>query len=230
MSHGEKHKITRTGWLRAAVLGANDAIVSVASMLLGVAASSASKSAVLLAGVAGLVAGALSMALGEFVSVSSQRDAEHADIEREKRELAADPQAELHELAMLYTRRGLSEDLALKVAEELSARNRLEAHVREELGIDPSALARPVQAAWISALSFATFGFVPVVALLVAPANLRIPTIAVISLACLATLGAFGGRLGGASPLRASLRVMLGGAAAMAATAAIGRLVGHAVN
>jgi vacuolar iron transporter family protein len=230
LTHVEAHQSGRAGWLRAAVLGSNDAIVSTASLMLGVAASSASKGAILVAGAAGLVAGAMSMAVGEFVSVSSQRDAEQADIAREQRELASQPRAELDELAQIYTKRGLDEDLALKVAEQLSSRDRLGAHLRDELGIDRGALARPLQAAWISALSFAVFAAVPIVALLVAPTVLRIPMIAVCSLGSLAALGALGGHLGGAAPVRAALRVTLGGALAMAATMAIGRLLGVSVE
>jgi VIT1/CCC1 family predicted Fe2+/Mn2+ transporter len=226
----EQHRSGRAGWLRAAVLGSDDAIVSTASLMIGVAAASASKSAVLLAGAAGLVAGAMSMAVGEYVSVSSQRDAERADIEREKRELAQQPKAELSELAMLYVKRGLDKQLALRVAEQLSAHDRLGAHLRDELGIDPASLARPLQAAWISAASFASFAAVPIVALLVAPTVLRIPMIAALSLASLAALGAFGGYLGGAPLGRATLRVTLGGALAMGVTAAVGRLFGVTVG
>jgi VIT1/CCC1 family predicted Fe2+/Mn2+ transporter len=222
----EQHRSRRTGWLRAAVLGSDDAIVSTASLMIGVAASSAPTGAILIAGVAGLVAGAMSMAVGEYVSVSSQRDAEQADIARESRELAGQPQAELRELAMIYVNRGLDQALAMKVAEQLSARDRLGAHLRDELGIDPAALARPMQAAWISAASFASFAVVPIVALLIAPTTLRIPMIAALSLVSLAALGAFGGRLGGAPIGRAALRVTIGGALAMAVTAAIGRLFG----
>jgi len=212
--------------LRAAVLGSDDAIVSTASLMIGVAASSASKEAILIAGVAGLVAGSMSMAVGEFVSVSSQRDAEKADIDREKRELAAEPRAELLELAMIYEKRGLEKELAMKVAEQLSAGDRLGAHMRDELGIEKASLARPTQAAWISAASFASFALVPIAALLVAPATLRIPAIAAVSLLSLAVLGALGGYLGGAALGRASLRVTVGGALAMAVTAAIGRIFG----
>jgi VIT1/CCC1 family predicted Fe2+/Mn2+ transporter len=147
----EKHRSGRAGWLRAAVLGSDDAIVSTASLMIGVAAASASKSAILVAGVAGLVAGAMSMAVGEYVSVSSQRDAEQADIGLEAQELAGNPQAELDELAQIYVKRGLDKDLAMKVAEQLSARDRLGAHMRDELGIDQASLSRPLQAAWISA-------------------------------------------------------------------------------
>lgn len=226
LPHGETHRSGRAGWLRAAVLGSDDAIVSTASLMIGVAASSASRGAILVAGAAGLVAGAMSMAVGEYVSVSSQRDAERADIEREKRELAGQPQAELQELATIYVKRGLDKDLAMKVAEQLSAHDRLGAHLRDELRVDPGELARPIQAAWISATSFALFAMVPIVALLVAPLPLRIPVIAALSLLSLAALGAFGGRLGGAPLGRASLRVTLGGALAMAVTAAIGRALG----
>jgi VIT1/CCC1 family predicted Fe2+/Mn2+ transporter len=198
--------------------------------MIGVLASSASREAALIAGVAGLVAGAMSMAVGEYVSVSSQRDAERADIAREKRELAGQPQAELRELANIYVKRGLDEVLAMKVAEQLSAHDRLGSHMRDELGIDQTALARPVQAAWISAASFASFAVIPIVALLVSPAILRVPMIAAFSLVSLAALGALGGHLGGAPVARASLRVTLGGALAMAVTAAIGLLLGTSVG
>jgi VIT1/CCC1 family predicted Fe2+/Mn2+ transporter len=220
------HRSARAGWLRAAVLGSDDAIVSTASLMIGVAASAASRAAILIAGVAGLVAGAMSMAAGEYVSVSSQRDAERADVEREKRELAADPQGELSELATIYVKRGLEKELAMKVAEQLSARDRLVAHMRDELGLEQSSIARPMQAAWISAASFALFALVPIAALLVAPAAFRIPAIAAISLVSLAALGTFAGHLGGAPLGRAALRVTLGGALAMAVTAAIGRIFG----
>ena len=223
--HRETHRSGRVGWLRAAVLGSDDAIVSTASLMIGVAASSASREAILVAGVAGLVAGSMSMAVGEFVSVSSQRDAEQADIALEKRELAGKPKAELHELAAIYVKRGLEKELAMTVAEQLSAHDRLGAHMRDEIGIDQLSLARPLQAAWISAASFASFALVPIVALLVAPASLRIVAIAAVSLLSLAGLGAFGGHLGGAPLARASLRVTIGGALAMAVTAAIGRIL-----
>jgi vacuolar iron transporter family protein len=223
---GEVHRSVRAGWLRAAILGADDAIVSTSSLMIGVAASSASKEAILLAGVAGLSAGAMSMAAGEYVSVSSQRDTELADIELEKRELAREPQAELNELAMIYVRRGLNKVLAMKVAEQLSRRDRLAAHVRDELGIDPASLPRPMQAAWISAVSFGSFALVPIAGFLVASEGLRVPVIASVSLLSLATLGALGGYLGGAPMVRAALRVTIGGALAMATTAAIGRLFG----
>ena len=229
-SQGEMHRSGRAGWLRAAVLGSDDAIVSTASLMVGVAASSASKGAILVAGVAGLVAGAMSMAVGEYVSVSSQRDAEEADIGREKRELATEPEAELQELEMIYVKRGLEKGLAMKVAEQLSANDRLGAHMRDELWIDQTSLSRPIQAAWISAASFALFAAIPIAALLIAPASLRIPLIAAVSLMSLAALGAFGGYLGGAPLGRASLRVTLGGALAMLVTAVIGRILGVSVG
>ena len=225
----EIHLSGRAGWLRAAVLGSDDAIVSTASLMIGVAASSASQGAILVAGVAGLVAGAMSMAVGEYVSVSSQRDAERADIQRETRELTEQPRAELDELALIYVKRGIEKDLAIKVAEQLSAHDRLGAHLRDELRIDQTSLARPMQAAWISAASFASFAAIPIVALVVASESLRIPVIAALSLVSLAALGAVGGHLGGAPLGRASLRVTLGGALAMAVTAVIGRILGISV-
>ncbi len=228
-AHRERHFNGRGGWLRAAVLGADDGIVSTASLMIGVAAASATKEATLLAGVAGLVAGALSMAAGEYVSVSSQRDAEQADIRREHLELASDPKGELEELAAIYRKRGLDAELAKKVAEQLSrAGNRLHTHMREELGLDEANLARPLQAAAISAASFAGLALLPVIALLVAPPSWRVAAIAGVSLVSLGVLGALGGRLGGAPMGRASLRVLLGGGAAMATTALIGRLLGVA--
>jgi VIT1/CCC1 family predicted Fe2+/Mn2+ transporter len=226
----EMHRSGRVGWLRAAVLGSDDAIVSTASLMIGVAAASATKQTVLVAGVAGLVAGAMSMAVGEYVSVSSQRDAEQADIGLEKHELESEPQAELEELAMIYVSRGLEKELAMKVAQQLSAHDRLGAHVRDELGIDQASLARPLQAAWISAASFACFAMVPIAALLAAPVSRRIPMIAGFSLVSLAFLGAFGGHLGGAPLGRAALRVTLGGTLAMAVTALIGRILGVSVS
>ena len=226
----EMHRSGRAGRLRAAVLGSDDAIVSTASLMIGVTASSASQGAILVAGVAGLVAGAMSMAVGEYVSVSSQLDAEQADIDLETRELMGQPQAELHELAMIYVKRGLDQELAMKVAEQLSTRDRLDAHMRDELRIDQATLARPMQAAWISAASFASFAMVPIAGLLVAPAALRIPVVAAVSLVSLAALGAFGGYLGGAPLVRASLRVTLGGALAMAVTAVIGKILGISVG
>jgi len=208
------------------VLGSDDAIVSTASLMIGVAASAASEHSILIAGIAGLVAGAMSMAAGEYVSVSSQRDAEQADIDQEKRELATEPRAELRELATIYERRGLEPALAMKVAAQLSKHDRLGAHMRDELGIDRKTLARPLQAALVSAASFATFALIPILALLAAPLAWRLPVIALASLTSLGALGAFGGYLGGAPILRAAVRVTLGGGLAMAVTAAIGRLFG----
>ncbi len=228
--HRESHRSGRAGWLRAAVLGSNDAIVSTASLMIGVAAAAATRQSILVAGVAALVAGAMSMAVGEFVSVSSQRDSEQADIALEKQELAQHPQAELDELAGIYVKRGLDPELALKVAQQLSAGSRIDAHLRDELGINPKALAQPLQAAWISAVSFAFFAALPVIAMYLAPAVLRIPIIAVVSLLCLASLGALGAHLGGAPRVRAALRVTLGGLFAMGVTAAIGRLLGVSLS
>ena len=227
--HRERHRSGRSNWLRAAVLGSNDAIVSTASLMMGVAAANAPKDAILVAGIAGLVAGAMSMAAGEYVSVSSQLDAEHADVALEKEELATAPEAELHELANIYVHRGLDKQLAMQVAQQLSAHDQLGAHLRDELGISEQTRARPLQAAWISALSFATFALLPVLALLVAPASLRMETIGGVTLVSLASLGALGGYLGGAPKVRASLRVTIGGALAMAVTAALGHLIGTAV-
>jgi len=224
--HRERHSTGRLGWLRAAVLGSNDAIISTASLMIGVGASAASPHAILVSGIAGLVAGSMSMAVGEFVSVSSQRDAERASIELEKRELSADPAAELQELTRIYVARGLDEALARRVAEALSRKDQLRAHLRDELGIEPGALANPLQAAWISALSFATFAAVPVLALMAAPDQLRTGVIAAVSLASLCALGALGAKLGGAPMLRAALRVVIGGGFAMALTAGIGALLG----
>ncbi len=224
----EAHRSGRSKWLRAAVLGSDDAIVSTASLMIGVAAASASKQAILIAGVAGLVAGSMSMAVGEYVSVSAQRDSERADVELEQRELAGEPRAELNELAMIYQKRGLEKELAMKVAQQLSARDRLGTHLRDELGIEMGSLAHPLQAAWISATSFAFFAVVPIAALLIAPPSQGIPAISVLSLVSLAALGAFGGYLGGAPLGRAALRVTIGGGLAMAVTAVIGRIVGVA--
>ncbi len=224
--HHEAHKSGRAAWLRAAVLGSDDAIVSTSSLMIGVAASSASTQTIMIAGVAGLVAGSMSMAVGEYVSVSSQRDSEQADIEREKRELATEPEDELRELAGIYEKRGLTRQLAAQVATQLSERDDLGAHMRDELGIDPSALSQPVQAAWISAVSFALFAVVPILALLASRGANQIPTIAVASLVSLGSLGAFGAHLGGAPKLRGALRVTAGGLLAMGVTAGIGRLLG----
>jgi len=226
----ELHRTGRAGWLRAAVRGSDDAIVSTSSLMIGVAASHPPAGAILIAGVAGLVAGAMSMAVGEYVSVSSQRDAEQADVARETRELADQPRAELKELALIYVKRGLDKELAMRVAQQLSARDRLGAHLRDELGIDQATLAQPMQAAWISAASFASFALIPILALLAVPSGWDIPAIAVCSLASLAALGALGGHLGGAPIGRAALRVTVGGGVAMVVTAVIGRIFGVAAG
>jgi vacuolar iron transporter family protein len=226
LAHQELHRIGRAGWLRAAVLGANDGIVSTASLVIGVAAAAASRNAVALAGVAGLVAGATSMAAGEYVSVSSQRDAERADIGREQRELAADPEFEQVELTEIYVRRGLDRPLASAVAERLMAVDPLGSHVRDELGLEPGGLARPLQAAVVSAVSFAVGAAMPLALIALAPIGVRVPVTAVAALGLLALLGAVGARLGGARAGRAALRVTLGGALAMGLTALIGQLVG----
>ena len=214
------------GWLRAAVLGADDGIVSTASLLIGVAAAAASRSAILVAGLAGLVAGAMSMAAGEYVSVSSQRDAERADITREREQQQADPDGELAELTGIYVRRGLDEQLAGTVAATLMHADPLGAHLREELGINHQTRARPVQAALVSAASFAAGAALPLLALLLAPPAARIAVIAASALGLLALLGVLGGQVGGAPVGPAAVRVTLGGGLAMVATALIGRLVG----
>jgi len=228
MAHRELHRSGRVGWLRAAVLGADDGIVSTASLVIGVAAAAASRGAVLLAGVAGLVAGATSMAAGEYVSVSTQRDAERADIRRERRELAADPEFERAELTEIYVRRGLDRELAATVAERLMAVDPLGSHVRDELGLQPGVLARPLQAAVVSALSFAVGAALPLALIVLAPMGGRIPVTALAALLLLALLGVVGARLGGAPAGRAALRVIAGGGLAMALTALIGQLVGAA--
>jgi VIT1/CCC1 family predicted Fe2+/Mn2+ transporter len=224
----ERHLSGRSNWLRAAVLGANDGLLSVSSIILGVAASGASRSSILLAGIAALVAGALSMAAGEYVSVSSQRDTEVADLALEARELADDPEGELRELALIYEGRGLTPELARRVAEQLSRGDSLAAHARDELGLADERMARPWQAAWASAASFTVGAAVPVLFAL-PPEGAREPLVVGVTLAALCLLGAVGARLGGAPMGRAALRVGLWGAGAMALTAAIGALVGTAV-
>lgn len=225
----ETHLSHRSNWLRAAVLGANDGTVSTASLVLGVAASGASAPAILTAGIAGLIAGALSMAAGEYVSVSSQRDAEQADIRLEARELALDPPGELQELTAIYVQRGLSPELAEEVARTLSQRGALAAHLRDELGLDEQRLARPLQAAAASALSFAVGAALPLLAAGLAFASVRGATIVAVTLVALAVLGDLGARLGGAPRVRATIRVVAWGAVAMAVTAVVGALVGAAV-
>jgi VIT1/CCC1 family predicted Fe2+/Mn2+ transporter len=220
----------RSNWLRAAVLGANDGIVSTASLVLGVAAAGASRAAIVTAGVAGLVAGALSMAAGEYVSVSSQRDSENADLRLETRELHDDPDGELRELAAIYERRGLPPDLALQVAVALTRDGALAAHARDELGLDERRRARPLQAAWASALSFSAGAVLPLVAIAVAPRSARGLVCVTVTLAALILLGDTGARLGGAPRLRATLRVLAWGTVAMGVTAAIGAVVGSATG
>jgi vacuolar iron transporter family protein len=227
--HAEAHLSGRAGWLRATVMGANDGIVSTASLVLGVAASGASGSAIVTAGIAGLVAGALSMAAGEYVSVSSQRDTELADLRVEERELREDPDGELRELTMIYERRGLSGPLAHEVATELTRHDALAAHARDELGLEEERRAQPLVAAWASALSFSAGAVLPLIAVGVVPAGVRIVVCIVTTLIALAVLGYIGARLGGARRLRAAIRVLVWGAAAMAVTSAIGALVGAAV-
>lgn len=225
--HPELHLAGRTGWLRAMVMGANDGIVSIAALVLGMAAAGVSRETVITAGIAGLVAGALSMAAGEYVSVASQRDAEEADLERERRELATHPVEELDELARIYEGRGLSPELARQVAVELSEHDRLASHARDELGLDEVRRARPLQAAATSAVAFAVGAAIPLVAVSLAESDLaRVAITAVVSLIALAALGVLGARLGGAGPARAAFRVLTWGALAMALTFAIGLLVG----
>lgn len=228
--HREQHRTERIGWLRAAVLGANDGIVSTASLLLGVASAEASRSAVLVAGVAGLVAGAMSMAAGEYVSVSSQADTEHADLERERGELAAGGPAEQDELTAIYVGRGLSPALAQQVARELMAHDALGAHARDELGIVAALRARPIQAALTSALTFAVGAALPLAIVLLVPERRLVFAVAGTSLLCLGGLGALAARVGGASPVAGAVRVVFWGALAMAITAGIGALFGATVG
>lgn len=227
--HVEVHRAHRIGWLRAAVLGANDGVVSIAGLVVGVAAGGASRSTVLLSGAAGLVAGAMSMAAGEYVSVQSQADAESADLARERRELVDEPERELAELTAIYERRGLDQALARRVARALMAHDALAAHSRDELGITETLRARSLQAAAASAAAFAAGATVPLLATFLAPTSLLSPVIAATTLVTLALLGATAARAGGASVWRGSLRVALSGALAMILTAAVGRLFGAAV-
>lgn len=223
-THPEQHLVSRIGWLRAAVLGANDGIVSTASLIVGVAAASATPSSILLTGVAGLVAGAMSMAAGEYVSVSSQADTEAAELQREAREIATDREAESDELATIYTRRGLTPELAREVAAQLMAKDALAAHAHDELGLTPGGKARPVQAALVSAATFSVGAALPLAMAAVAPSQLLVPMVAAASLVFLAVLGALGARAGGANLLKPTGRVLFWGAFAMGATAAVGRL------
>jgi len=227
--HLERHRTGRIGWLRAAVLGANDGIVSTSSLVLGVAAAKASHANVLVAGVAGLVAGAMSMAAGEYVSVHSQADTEQAEIERERAELKDDPKGERQELAAIYTSRGLDPSLARQVADQLTAHDALGAHARDELGITEALRARPVQAALASAASFAAGAILPLAVTALSPPQVLIPVVAGTSLAFLALLGGVAARAGGASVLKGAIRVTFWSALAMAVTAAVGKLFGTAV-
>lgn len=227
--HLETHYSQRIGWLRAAVLGANDGIVSTASLLVGVAAAGTSRSSILVAGVAGLVAGAMSMAAGEYVSVSSQADTEHADLSRERKELRAAPARELEELRQIYVARGLDPELALRVAQQLTARDALAAHARDELGLTVVHTARPGQAALASAATFAVGAALPLILAAVVPAARIVSAVPIGSLFSLAALGALSAEAGGARRGRAVLRVTFWGALAMALTAAIGRLFGTVV-
>jgi VIT1/CCC1 family predicted Fe2+/Mn2+ transporter len=227
--HAESHLIDRIGWLRAAVLSANDGLVSTASLIVGVAASAAATGEILVAGTAGLVAGAMSMAAGEYVSVSSQSDTEKADLARERRELEQDPAAERAELAAIYVERGLDRELALTVAGQLMAQDALGAHARDELGISEFTTARPIQAALTSAATFSAGAAMPLVVAALSPAPLVVPLVSAASLVFLAVLGALGAKAGGAPVLRATARVAFWGALAMGLTAAIGHLVGRVV-
>ena len=227
--HRENHLVERIGWLRAAVLGANDGIISTASLILGVASAAASRNDILLTGVAGLVAGAMSMAAGEYVSVSSQSDTEHADLAREKRELADDPVFEREELAQVYVARGVEEGLAREVAKQLMVKDALGAHARDELGISEITTARPVQAALASAATFSVGAAAPLVLVLVSPSNALIPIVSVGSLLFLSLLGAIGAKAGGAGLLKPTIRVTFWGAFAMGLTAGIGAIFGKVV-
>jgi VIT1/CCC1 family predicted Fe2+/Mn2+ transporter len=227
--HRETHLIERIGWLRAAVLGANDGLISTASLIVGVAAASPARNEVLVAGIAGLVAGAMSMAAGEYVSVSSQADTEKADLARERRELAEQPEDELNELAQIYVGRGVEPDLARKVAQQMMARDAFAAHARDELGLAPHVIARPVQAALTSAATFAVGAAFPLLIAVLAPARGLTWTVSMACLIGLAALGAIGARAGGADVVKGILRVTFWGAVAMAATASIGTLIGRAV-
>jgi VIT1/CCC1 family predicted Fe2+/Mn2+ transporter len=227
--HTERHLVQRIGWLRAAVLGANDGIISTASLILGVAAAAAAKSDILLAGVAGLVAGAMSMAAGEYVSVSSQSDTEEADLARERRELVEDPTFEKEELAQIYVQRGVEPQLARQVALQLMTKDALGAHARDELGISEITSARPVQAALTSAATFSIGAAAPLALVLLAPPTFLMPIVSIGSLAFLALLGLLGARTGGAAIFKPIMRITFWGALAMALTAGIGAIVGTVV-
>lgn len=228
-SQNESHLVSRVGWLRAAVLGANDGIVSTASLIVGVASAAGGTSEVLVAGIAGLVAGAMSMAAGEYVSVSSQSDTENADLGRERLELATQPEFEREELAQIYIKRGVAPDLAHQVADQLMAKDALGAHAREELGISEMTTARPIQAALTSAATFSVGAALPLLMVVVSPASMLVSAVSIASLLFLALLGVVGAKVGGANIVKATVRVMFWGAFAMAITAGIGALVGTAV-
>lgn len=228
--HREYHRTSRIGWLRAAVLGANDGIVSTASLIVGVAAAGTARKEILVAGIAGLVAGALSMAAGEYVSVSSQEDTEQADLARERAELASEPEAEERELAGIYVQRGLEPELAHTVAKQLMSHDALGAHARDELGLSEHLTARPLQAALASAATFAVGAALPILTVMVAPVAHASLIVAAVSLACLAGLGALAARTGGASAWVGLARVAFWGAAAMALTAGVGKLFGTTVS
>jgi VIT1/CCC1 family predicted Fe2+/Mn2+ transporter len=225
----ESHLVSRIGWLRAAVLGANDGIISTASLIVGVAAAAVTQKAVLTAGVAGLVAGAMSMATGEYVSVSSQSDTERADLSLERKELSENPTFEIEELAEIYVKRGVDQALARQVAQQLMAKDALGAHARDELGISEITTARPVQAALTSAASFSVGAAVPLLMIVVSPRGALVPIVFAASLGFLAVLGAIGAKAGGANILRAMARVTFWGALAMAVTAGIGKLFGAVI-
>lgn len=229
MPHLERHKTHRIGWLRAAVLGANDGIVSTASLVIGVAASGAGPKNILIAGVAGLAAGATAMAAGEYVSVSSQSDIQRADLERERNELATQPEHELEELTDIYVKRGLDAELASQVATQLMAHDALGAHARDELGISEAMTARPIQAAMASAATFASGALMPLLVVLIAPHSVLIGAVAGCSLLFLALLGSLAAAAGGSSVIKAAARVTLWGALAMGVTAAVGALFGVTV-
>jgi len=227
--HPEYHLVERIGWLRAAVLGANDGIVSTASLIVGVAAAAATWNEVLIAGVAGLVAGAMSMAAGEYVSVSSQSDTERADLARERKELSENVEFEKEELAQIYVKRGLELPLARKVAQQLMAKDALTAHARDELGISEITTARPVQAALTSAATFSVGAAMPLLMVVISPTSALVPIVSAASLGFLALLGAIGAKAGGANVLRATARVTFWGALAMALTAGIGKVFGTVI-
>lgn len=226
--HLERHLIARVGWLRAAVLGANDGIVSTASLIVGIAAAGVSREGIVVAGIAGLVAGAMSMAAGEYVSVSSQSDTERADLARERAELASQPEFELDELAAIYAKRGVAPALARQVAEQLTAKDALAAHARDELGISENTSARPIQAAFTSAGTFAAGAALPLCTVLLWPADRLVMIVSATSLLFLAALGALGAGAGGAGMWRAAGRVTFWGALAMALTALVGAMFGVA--